>query len=182
MAVASELFYQQGYRATGINEVIEKSGVAKATFYNNFRTKEELALAYLKKLREGEIVYIKQAISAANGPRERFLAVLRCQGPWLEGTRFRGCPFINMASEIPDPASPLRKEGQKIYDSVRALVTSLSQQLIDSDKQQYGHLDPVQLTNDYMVILFGSLAQAEIYHAIWPLEQALAAVHRLIGE
>ena len=48
LAVASELFYRQGYRATGINEVIARSGVAKATFYNHFPSKEDLCLAYLQ--------------------------------------------------------------------------------------------------------------------------------------
>jgi AcrR family transcriptional regulator len=182
MTVASELFYRQGYRATGINEVIQQSGVAKATFYSNFRTKDDLALAYLKKLRKDEEAYVSQAIQSVHGPRERFLEVIRCHGPWLETTNFRGCGFINMASEIPGPDSPLRKEGQKIYDSARALISSLSKALIASDKQKYGHLDPEQLTNDYMLILAGTFAQAEIYHSMRPQEQAEQAVLRLIGE
>lgn len=182
MTVASELFYRQGYRATGINEVIQQSGVAKATFYSNFRTKDDLALAYLQRLRKNEEVYIAQAIQAVTGPRERFLEVLRCQRPWLESTNFRGCGFINIASEIPDPDSPLRKEGQKIYDSARALVRSLAKDLIASDQEKYGHLDADQLTSDYILILTGTLAQAEIYHSMKPLEQALEAIQRLIGE
>jgi len=56
--VASDLFYRQGYRATGINEVIKESGVAKATFYNHFPTKDDLCYAYLEGVRVREKAYV----------------------------------------------------------------------------------------------------------------------------
>lgn len=46
---ASELFYNQGYNLTGINEIIEKAEIAKATLYSHFKSKEELIQAYLEK-------------------------------------------------------------------------------------------------------------------------------------
>ncbi|MGB5338112.1 MAG: TetR/AcrR family transcriptional regulator, partial [Gammaproteobacteria bacterium] len=55
LETASDLFAAQGYRATGVNEVIEKSGVAKATFYNHFPSKDELCLAYLKTRNDFEL-------------------------------------------------------------------------------------------------------------------------------
>lgn len=180
--VASELFYKQGYRATGINEVIQKSGVAKATFYSHFPSKEDLALAYLQLRKADELVYVDNAIVKAKGPRDRFFAVMGSLGPWLLETDFRGCVFLNIASEVPDYASPLRKEGQKIYTTIRTRVETLSQELVDSDRQKYGHLDPKALSQDYMVIFTGSLALSEIYHEIWPFEHGLQALRALIGE
>ena len=49
IATANELFYRQGYHQTGINQIIEESGVAKATFYSNFKSKEELCVEYLRE-------------------------------------------------------------------------------------------------------------------------------------
>lgn len=182
MNVASDLFYKQGYRATGINEVIEKSGVAKATFYSHFPTKEELCIAYLTELREGELATIDRAIAAAKGPVERFLAPIKSLKPWLQETKFRGCAFINIASEIPDPKNPLRKLGPDLYDQVRQKVDVLSREMIESDPQRFAHLNTQELTRDYMMAFTGAVAQAELYHAIWPIEHAIAAVQRLIGE
>ena len=182
MTVAADLFYTQGYRATGVNEVIEKSGVAKATFYNHFPTKEELGRAYIQSMREGEVIYLNKYVRAKKTPVSRFLAVIESVGPWLLDTDFRGCPFINIASEIPDPKSPLRKEGIMVYDAAREIVTTLAQELIASDKKKFGHLDAKELTNDYLVIFAGAIGLAEIYHAIWPVEHALKAARRLIGE
>lgn len=182
LSVASDLFYRQGFRATGINEVIEKAGVAKATFYSHFRTKDELALAYLEYAKEREIAYMEQAIRAARGPVNRFYAVIRSLEPWLRDTRFRGCNFLNMASEIPEPRDPLRGVGREVYDHVRARVQELTKELIASDRRKYGHLDAGAVTGAYMVAFTGAIALAEIYHAIWPVKDALKTVRRLIGE
>jgi AcrR family transcriptional regulator len=182
MSVAADLFYKQGYRATGINEVIEKSGVAKATFYSHFPSKDDLALAYLLQLKESETVYVDNTIRAAKGRVNRFLAVIRSLEPWLLETEFRGCAFINMASEIPDPRHPLRKVGREVYDVVRERVAALAEELIASDARKYGHLDARELTSEYMVAFTGAISLAEIYHAIWPIEDALNTVRRLIGE
>lgn len=182
MQIAADLFYRQGYRATGINEVIEKSGVAKATFYNHFPTKDDLAQAYIEAKREGELRYLDKCIAARTDPVERFLAVIDSVGPWLKQTSFRGCPFINLASEVPDPKSPLRREGMKVYDGTRARINTLAHALIDSDKKKYARLDAEELTNDYLVLMSGAIGLAEIYHAFWPTEHAEKAVRRLIGE
>jgi AcrR family transcriptional regulator len=182
LSVARDLFYHQGYRATGINEVIEKSGVAKATFYSHFPSKDDLGLAYLKQVREGEVEHVEKYIRAAKGPLERFFAVMRSLEPWLQETEYRGCGFINMAAEIPDPKHPLRKVGKEIYDEMRARVETLAGELIASDPKKYGHFDAKELTKEYMVAFTGAIALAEIYHAVWPVADALKTVRRLIGQ
>jgi AcrR family transcriptional regulator len=182
MNVASELFYKQGYRATGINEVIKKSGVAKATFYSHFPTKDDLCKVYLKGLSESELAYIDGYMSAAKGVENRFYSIIQSLEAWLIDTEFRGCGFINMASEIPDFNSPLRKPGKKLYSNIRLRVEKVCQELIDSDADKYGHLDMKVLSSDYMVAFAGAVALAELYHDIWPVEHAVKTVRGLIGE
>jgi len=178
--VAMELFYQQGFRATGINEVIEKSGVAKATFYHHFATKDELCNVYLQMLRQKEQLHLDKHISAAKGPLNRFLAPIRSVEPWLLETNFRGCPFVNIASEIPDFNNPLRREGTKVYDDARDKMRMVSKELIGSDPEQYGHLDVEQLTEDYLLAFSGAISLAEVYNAVWPVHQAEQTLMRLI--
>jgi len=182
MHVARELFFKQGFKATGINEVIDKSGVAKATFYSHFPTKNDLGHAYIRSMKESEMAYLDKSIAEQKGAVNRLMAVIESLGPWLIKTEYRGCPFVNLASEIPDPKSPLRKEGIAVYDYAREKVRQLTAELIDSNKKKYAHLDVEDLTNTYMTLFAGAIAQAEIYHAIWPVDHALNAARRLIGE
>ncbi len=181
LEVATDLFYRQGYRATGINEVIDKSGVAKATFYNHFPSKDELYEASLNILSENELRYVDDGINAATEPRERFLSVLKWLKPWATETNFRGCAFLHAATEVPNAESKIRKVGTRLYDSIRSRVERLAKELVSSD-QAYQHLDAKKLASDYMVAFAGAVSQAEIYHAVWPIEQAIETIERLIGE
>jgi AcrR family transcriptional regulator len=181
LAVAAELFYKQGYRATGVNEVIEKSGVAKATFYHHFPAKDDLAAAYLKAAHAEELVYLDQFLAAETEPLGRFLSVVASIRPWLIDHDFRGCPFINIASEVPDPNDRLRKVGVQLYEDVRKRVENLATALIASDRKKYGRLDAWKVSHAYMLILAGAMALAEINHDLAPAEHALETVRRLVG-
>ncbi|HWW89163.1 MAG TPA: helix-turn-helix domain-containing protein, partial [Solirubrobacteraceae bacterium] len=44
---AYELFSRRGIQAVGVNEVTERAGVATATLYRHFPSKDELVLAFL---------------------------------------------------------------------------------------------------------------------------------------
>jgi AcrR family transcriptional regulator len=180
LATAADLFFHQGYRATGINEVIAKSGVAKATFYHHFPTKDDLCLAYLQDRNTSEYLAITAFVQDKKKPRERFLAVMEAVQPWLAANELRGCAFLNMVAEIPDPRNLLRKEGLNHYERLRSLLRELTQDLIESDRGRYGKLDADRLPDDYLVMIGGAIAMAEIYHDLWPVRQGVALVKRLI--
>ncbi len=180
LETAVDLFSRQGYRATGVNEVIDKSGVAKATFYHHFPTKADLCLAYLQTRNTTELNGIKAFIGKKRTPWSRFLGVIESLEPWLRQNHLRGCAFLNMVAEEPDAKSPLRKEGKKHYESLRGLIRQLAQELIESDPQHYGKLDADALTDEYMVIIGGTVALAEVYHDVWPIRQGIDMVARLV--
>lgn len=180
LETAIDLFSSQGYRATGVNEVISKSGVAKATFYHHFPTKVDLCMAYLQSRNTTELNGIKDFIAKKRTPWSRFLGVIESLEPWLRHNHLRGCPFLNMVAEEPDVKSPLRQEGKKHYESLRSLIRELAVELINSDPQHYGKLDADALTDEYLVIIGGTVALAEIYHDTWPIRQGIDMVARLV--
>ena len=180
LATASDLFANQGYRATGINEVIDKSGVAKATFYNHFPTKDDLCLAYLQERNVFELDGIKAYVANRRAPRSRLLAVMESVAPWLEANGLRGCGFLNMVAEEPNPQSLLRQEGMHHYQGLLRLIKQLAADLIESDPARYGKLNATLLANDYMVILTGTIALVEIYHDTWPIRHGTDMVKRLV--
>jgi AcrR family transcriptional regulator len=184
VGIAADLFYRQGYRATGINQVIRDSGVAKATFYNHFATKDDLCLSCLDilKIRELDFLDAFMAEKKDLGIEPYFLSIIESLRPWSLQTEFRGCGFINIAAEVPDPASPLRNKGKELYDEIRRRVHELCRTLIHSDDDRYGHLDESELTNHYMLAFAGAVVYLELYRDITYVDQALDTMRRLIGE
>ena len=104
---ATRLFYAEGIRGVGIDRIIAEAGVAKATFYNHFPSKDDLVLAYIEEQdRLG-----REAVSAlpARPPREMIAAILGRISEAVVAGDYRGCPFLNAAAEYPDPKSRVRQ-------------------------------------------------------------------------
>lgn len=104
---ATRLFYAEGIHAVGIDRIIAEAGVAKATFYNHFPSKDDLVLAYI----EDQDRIGREAVAALpkRPPREAIAAILGRISQAVSGGNWRGCPFLNAASEYPDPDSPVRR-------------------------------------------------------------------------
>src|SRR6202035_1080275 len=75
LEAANELFYDEGVHTVGIDRVIERAGVAKASLYNTFGSKDELVRAYLQTRHATVTQRITQAVERYDTPRERLLAV-----------------------------------------------------------------------------------------------------------
>jgi AcrR family transcriptional regulator len=104
---AIRLFYEGGIHAVGIDRIIAEAGVAKATFYNHFPSKDDLVVAYLEDMdRLGRAAV---ASLPRQPPRKMISAIMgRISGAVTAGG-WRGCPFLNAAAEYPDPASRVRQ-------------------------------------------------------------------------
>ncbi len=181
LGTARDLFYRNGYRATGINEIIDKSGVAKATFYAHFPSKDDLAVAYVKSMNEMEARGIEKALEKFSGPREKLLGLLEVLIPWAESRDYRGCANLNMSSEVTDAHHPVRREARKRYDDIRVLVGGLMADLKAKKGRAWKDRDSVQMTEDYMLMFAGALAMAQIYHDPRPFREAIASAKRLLA-
>ncbi|NJN36217.1 MAG: helix-turn-helix transcriptional regulator [Nitrospiraceae bacterium] len=49
LETAAALFYAHGFRAIGVDTIVEQSGVAKMSLYRHFPSKDDLIAAYLAK-------------------------------------------------------------------------------------------------------------------------------------
>lgn len=180
LEVAGDLFFCQGYRATGINEIISKADVAKASFYHHFPSKEALCVAFLEQHNDADMVELRAFVDSRRTPRTRYLAVIECLGPYLQEGNFRGCVFLNMISDFPDPVSPARRVGVAHYQRIRDLVAEVTRELISSDPGRYATLDADRVADEYMVIFTGLLSQGALTHSNESLRPAIRAVERMI--
>jgi len=100
LASASELFYAEGVHSVGIDRVIEHAGVAKATLYSAFGSKEELVRAYLRARHDATRERMSRELQARYATaRERLLGVFEVQGLSFADPGFRGCAFVSARAE-----------------------------------------------------------------------------------
>ncbi|MEV4395114.1 TetR/AcrR family transcriptional regulator [Nonomuraea sp. NPDC049607] len=107
LETAARLFYAEGVHSVGIDRIIAEAGVAKATFYHHFPSKDELVRAYIAE--QGSTQRAMVATLRAASPRETLEAVFAFMCEFGSGAGYRGCPFVNTAAEYPDPAHPVRR-------------------------------------------------------------------------
>lgn len=108
LATASALFYAEGITSVGVDRIVSEARVTRATFYRHFPGKEDLVVAYL----EGVHALVAERVAALAARREGeelVRALAREVGGELGREGFRGCAFINAASEFEDAASPVRR-------------------------------------------------------------------------
>jgi AcrR family transcriptional regulator len=137
LAAADELFYAEGVHVVGIDRIVDRAGVAKASLYGIFGSKDELVRAYLEKHFRERQRRIAHVLAAYNAPRERLLGVFAEMELFLAGSEFRGCRFIMAAAEArPGDASEAVAEEYRAW--VRSLFTELAEAAGASDARQLG--------------------------------------------
>src|ERR1700722_7379361 len=99
LAAANELFYAEGIQTVGVDRIIEHAGVSRASFYNNFDSKEQLIHTYLLGRHEGTIARLSGAIATFDDPRRKILAVFDIQAELICQPGFNGCAFVAASTE-----------------------------------------------------------------------------------
>src|SRR6202046_1973764 len=122
---ASELFYAEGIQSVGIDRVIERAGVAKASLYSTFGSKEQLVCAYLDARHAQTLGRLRAAVDAVEDPVERILAVFDAQAQLFRAPDYHGCAFTAAAAE--EPAGGRVDEAAESYRrDIRGLFTELA--------------------------------------------------------
>ena len=124
LRAASELFYNDGVAATGIDAIIARAGVAKMSLYNNFASKDDLVQAYLHDRHEEWLALYRRRVATATDARGRIAAVFdayieHAESAYAHG--FRGCGLLNAAAELPAGA-PGRRVVREHKEEVATLL------------------------------------------------------------
>lgn len=137
--VASDLFYKQGYNSTGINQIIAEADIAIGSLYNHFSSKNDLLQAYLIKEELGWFEGYENSTSKIAEPREKLLALIDYRKKLQQTSKFAGCHFIKIVSEIgegnPSVSGFAKQHKEKQKDLIKTLVTEygVQGQLSDVD-------------------------------------------------
>jgi AcrR family transcriptional regulator len=181
LATAFDLFYRQGYHATGINQIIAESGVAKASFYDHFPSKHDLFHEYVREAARRDYAEIRTAVDKIEDPKERFFTPLKFLIPWFDASEFRGCPFQIVVAEAPVDDHQVRAEARRYYQRIRELLVDLSAEMLKV-KRGKCPLNAEELGDVYLTLMMGAIALAAGYRQPWPVEVAVRNLEVLLGE
>ncbi|HEX3344930.1 MAG TPA: helix-turn-helix domain-containing protein [Polyangiaceae bacterium] len=140
LRAANELFYEEGVHTVGIDRIIERAGVAKASLYGTFGSKEELVRAYLEARAATRQERIARRIARHSSPRDRILAVFDLLHEIASEPAFRGCAFVNASAEGPRGDSKVRQVCTDSRAWVRGLFTDLARDAGARDAERLGRL------------------------------------------
>jgi AcrR family transcriptional regulator len=99
LAAAGELFYENGINTVGIDRIIEHAGVAKASLYDCFGSKEELVRAYLQERGEVRRARVNERLARFSDPIDQILAIFDLLGEWSAQPDYRGCAFVRASAD-----------------------------------------------------------------------------------
>jgi AcrR family transcriptional regulator len=148
LAAASELFYAEGVQSVGIDRVIEQAGVAKATLYSAFGSKDGLVRAYLQARHAATAERMALELEARyDTPKERLVGVFEVQGLSFTEPGFRGCAFVSASADA-SPGGVVEQTAQGYRAWLHELFFDLA--------QQAGAEDPKSLAQQLVLLYDGA--------------------------
>ncbi len=151
---AYELFSRRGVHDVGIDELIARAGVAKATLYRHFRSKDELVLAFLEQRERSWTHGWVEAEARRRGatPEQQLLAIFDLFDEWFQRDDFEGCSFINVLLEVGDLSHPVGRASAEYLENIRGVVRTLA---LEAELRE-----PEAFALSWHILMKGSIVQA----------------------
>ncbi|SDQ89522.1 transcriptional regulator, TetR family [Paraburkholderia fungorum] len=156
LRAAGELFYREGVRTVGVDAVVERAGVNKMSLYRQFSSKDELVMAYLERKDEQFFGYVEKSFAQHPGePTKQLQQYFDDLAQRASIDDYRGCPFVNVSVEFPDPAHPAR---QFVFSNKQRLMARLLELTTAASAD-----DPPALADALGLLIEGVYAASQTY-------------------
>jgi AcrR family transcriptional regulator len=151
---AYELFSRRGVRGVGVDEIIDRAAVAKATLYRHFPSKDALVLAFLERREQLWTREFVEAGARARGstPEECLLAIFDVFDEWFHRNDFEGCSFVNVLLETADRSHPVGAASAAHLENIRSVVRTFA--------EEAGLRDTEEFALSWHILMKGSIVQA----------------------
>ncbi|CAJ1494368.1 TetR family transcriptional regulator C-terminal domain-containing protein [[Mycobacterium] kokjensenii] len=169
LAVGLELFHARGYHAVGIQEVVDAAGIPKGSFYNHFRSKQELAITALQQYAAHSPVDLLW--STPEGPRAGIRAHFEeLERRFVDADLMRGCMLGNFANEIADRDETVRNLLTGLFEAWAEVLTDALRQAETSESVRLA-MPADQLAGVILSLWEGAITRARAAQSEEPLRQ-----------
>lgn len=176
IAAASHLFYFEGYNQTGINRILKEAEVSKDSMYRYFRSKEDIAVAYLIGRHNMWMGKLMNHVQAEQTNKEKVIASFDYLHVWLEEVEFRGCGWQNIITDLPQDHDKIRGQAVLHKNNVRKWVHDLL-----NEDEQYNVEEAKALGDEVVTLLEGAIILSQIQKNAWPIAAAKRACVKLLS-
>jgi AcrR family transcriptional regulator len=153
LTTARQLFYREGVRGVGVDTVVAQSGVAKTSLYRWFPSKDVLIASVVEEEAKDRWAAWDRTAERCSTlePRDRLRSHLSAIVKFVNHPKYRGCPFMNVSAELPDPQHPARLVTLEVTQELRRRVRKLVDDI-------GGVRDPAELTDQLVLLIDGTLS------------------------
>ena len=169
LAVAGPLFFKEGFRAVGVDRVIAESGVAKATFYRHFPSKDDLIMAWLDQADAFMAGWMDKAVSGVADP---ILALFEAVMAMAGTPQSLGCTFQGVSSEFPDLGHPNHAAA---IASKKRVLARLEDMAVEAEATH-----PRVLAEQLYLLIEGAWASSRIFGRQAPVTHIADAARALV--
>lgn len=173
--VARQLFWEKGYQATSVAEILAGAGANSGSLYHHFDTKQDLLVAVLERYRDGiGPMLLEPAWRGIVDPIEKILALLGGYRRQLLASDFRlGCPIGNLALEIAEPDPPVR---DRIAGNFDRWTDAVVECLASAELQLPDGVSPRAQARLVLAAMEGAVMLARSYRDIAPFDEAIESL------
>ena len=173
---ASRLFYFQGFNQTGINQIIAEASVAKASMYQHFRSKEDIAVAYLQGRHIMWMGNLNECVSRIDHKDGKIIGCFDYLTEWLTEVNFRGCGWQNIITDLP-------QDHNKIKDQAVLHKNDFQQWIHNVLKSEDKYTDNVAeaLGDEILILIEGAIILSQIQKNDWAIKTAKRASIKLLS-
>ncbi|WP_019814429.1 TetR/AcrR family transcriptional regulator [Saccharomonospora saliphila] len=172
LATASQLFYERGIRATGVNTIAERAAVTKVTLYAHFGSKDGLVAAHLRARNQRWWDDLEGYLAGRVTAEEQLTAMFDAYQAWITAGDFRGCGFVNAATELTAPEHPGHAIISDHKDDIRRCLEAIA--------TDGGCALPAEVAEEWFLLLEGATVTASLRNNTEPLHRARQAALRLL--
>ncbi|PWJ84847.1 TetR family transcriptional regulator [Pseudaminobacter salicylatoxidans] len=174
LSVARNLFYRQGIRAIGVDEIVRQAGVTKPSLYRSFSSKDELAASYLRRYEIEFWERFDEAVAAHPGdPRAQIRAFLTRVGHRAVQLDYRGCGMTNAAIEYPEHGHPARLVGEANKRELRRRLRAMAAEMGAGDADMLG--------DGLLLLIEGAFVSGQLFGPGGPAASVAENADRLIS-
>jgi AcrR family transcriptional regulator len=122
---AERVFYARGIQAVNMGEIRAASDLPLKRMYQLFPSKNDLAVAFLRRRHDRMMAALASRAGAMPSPREQVLSVFDYLDEWFQEPSFRGCPWMNAYGELGGTNPAIAAEVYHHEEEFHALVADI---------------------------------------------------------